>query len=94
MTATRTDDAERPPAQAPAVGSAEPRRVPASAFVGVRPARPAVVVRLRRNMPRRHGLMLVLAAAVMAMGAARAHRQPMHKAIIVLPPVTAGAVVT
>jgi hypothetical protein len=68
--------------------------VPASAFVAVRTARPPVIVRLRRDLPRHHGLMLMLAVAVMAMGAARAHRHPMHKAIIVLPPLVQGAIVT
>lgn len=72
----------------------EPERVPDSAFVAVRVIRPAVVVRVRRGMPLRHGLMLALAAALMVMGAVRAHRQPMHRAIIVLPPSIQGAVVT
>ena len=74
---------------------AEPARVPDSAFVAVRRAgRAPVVVRLKRGMPLRHGLMLALAAALMVMGGVRAHRQPMHRAIVVPAAAQQGAVIT
>jgi hypothetical protein len=83
------------PAAAPGRGaSPAPDRVPDEAFVAVRPLRPAVVVRLKRAMPLRHGLMLVLAAALMVMGGVRAHRQPMHRAIVVPAPALQGSVIT
>ena len=94
MPAIATLAASAVPGRAPDVRPVEPARVPDSAFVAVRVIRPAVVVRLRRGVPLRHGLMLALAAALMVMGAVRAHRQPMHRAIMVLPPTIQGAVIT
>lgn len=76
------------------VSRPEPRRVPDEAFVAVRTGRAPVVVRLKRGVPLRHGLMLALAAALMVMGAVRAHRQPMHRAIVVPTPAMQGTVIT
>lgn len=85
---------------APSSGTAPSQpltRVPASALVAIgRKASPpgAITVRVPRAMPLRHGLMLALALAVMALGAVSAHKRPIYRAIIVLPPALQGAVVT